>query len=157
MKIEKETEKMFTEKTLIEVFEFNAEMQKYNSKSDGKKKIDIALLRMSKRLNKAFDDYNNAVDDFNVQLDDVRSMNAAVDSDGILLRDDKGVLKFTPEGDVKCRKEIKKLKTEWDKKSEKMLDSKIKVQPFYLDEIDIEPLGLTAKQIDCFTGFIIKE
>jgi hypothetical protein len=127
-------------KTFGEMYEFRVHASLYlKTLEEGETKLAYAIKKVDKKLQKHFDEYNEAMAD--VEID-----HAATDENGILVTDEKGGFRFTPDSIKAKRKAYKKLADEWESKE-------FEVDTYFATEV---PEDLNENFRNAFEGFVLE-
>lgn len=125
-------------KTYQEVIEFYNHAQRYMQSHGEQNKFNYALMRTHRTAGRVFGDYKDKVGDM-----EVKHCLAADEGKGEILRDERGKMKFTKEGLLKCSEEQVEL-----------FKSEVTLDVHFATEV---PDDLTLVDRECFTGFVIKQ
>lgn len=121
--------------TFERISEFSRIAKPY--KDDNDNKLSYAIKRVFKHLDKV----QSEIDEL---TEEARINNCSTDELGNVLRDDKGMYKFTKEGLKNLSKEIKKIR-----------NMEFEVEPYFAPSEFVE--FLNDEQKDAFAGFVIPE
>lgn len=135
---------MIISKTYSEVFSFYTTATTYLVKN---KETETLL---SKCINACIKKLKPAIEEFNEKRDIIGANNCATQSiqnaEGkptvVLLKDEKGGYRFTKEGEIAYKKQVKKL-----------IASTVEIEPVIAERFDVS--GLTELEIESFNGFVI--
>lgn len=124
-------------KTYQEVIEFYNSANRYMQSHTENNKFNYALARTHKSAGRVFGAYKDRVGDL-----EVKHCLAADDGKGEILRDERGKMKFTKEGLLKCSEEQVALFT-----------TEVPLDVHFAAEV---PDDLSLVDRECFTGFVIR-
>lgn len=145
---------MTQKKTLAELMDFITSSKTYLKEFPEETKLAYALKKTVKKSVKHFDAFNEEATEVAERIEDVKSLNCAVDKDGIQLREESGNYRFTPANDVKARAEIRAINKEWNAKSKILLEAEVDFEPFIVSQENL-PSNLNDSYREAFTGFVI--